>query len=67
VELENGQVLHRFIECSLGNLRRPLSDQQLEEKFRDQARVREVNKLIDLCWRLDELQDVNEVVSATSS
>jgi 2-methylcitrate dehydratase PrpD len=67
VELENGQVLHRFIECSLGNLRRPLSDQQLEEKFRDQARVREVNKLIDLCWRLDELHDLNEVVSATSS
>jgi len=67
VELENGQVLHRFIECSLGNVRRPLSDQQLEEKFRDQARVGEVNKLIDLCWRLDELQDLNEVVSATLS
>jgi 2-methylcitrate dehydratase PrpD len=67
VELENGQLLHRFIECSLGNVRRPLSDQQLEEKFRDQARVREVNKLINLCWRLDELQDLNEVVSATLS
>src|SRR5262249_55492517 len=37
VELQNGQVLHRFVECSLGNLRRPLSDQQLEEKFKDQA------------------------------
>jgi 2-methylcitrate dehydratase PrpD len=67
VELDNGQVLHRFIECSLGNVRRPLSDQQLEEKFRDQARVREVNKLINLCWRLDEIQDLNELVSATLS
>jgi len=63
VELENGQVLHRFIECSLGNLRRPLSDQQLEEKFRDQAP--QVSDVIDMCWRLDELQDVNELVIAT--
>jgi 2-methylcitrate dehydratase PrpD len=63
VELENGQVLHRFIECSLGNLRRPLSDQQLEEKFRDQAP--RASRVIDMCWRLDELQDVNELVTAT--
>ena len=65
VELQNGQILHRFIECSLGNLRRPLSDQQLEEKFRDQAAIRDPGRAIDLCWRLDELQDVNELVSAT--
>jgi 2-methylcitrate dehydratase PrpD len=65
VVLENGTVLRRFVECSLGNLRRPLSDRQLEEKFRDQARIPQVDRVIDLCWRLDELQDVNELVSAT--
>jgi 2-methylcitrate dehydratase PrpD len=65
VELENGTVLHRFIECSLGNLKRPLSDKQLEEKLRDQAVIPNVDRLIDLCWRLDELQDVNQVVAAT--
>lgn len=67
VELENGQVLRQFVECSLGNLRKPLSDRQLDEKFRDQATVPQVNKLIDLCWRLDELQDVNDLVKATVS
>jgi 2-methylcitrate dehydratase PrpD len=67
VELESGQVLHRFVECSLGNLRRPLSDQQLEEKFRDQARIAEVQRVIDMCWRLDEIENVNDVVSATWS
>jgi 2-methylcitrate dehydratase PrpD len=67
VELENGQVLRQFVECSLGNLRKPLSDRQLEEKFRDQSAVPQVNKLIDLCWRLDEIQDVNDLVKATLS
>src|SRR5262249_27642011 len=67
VELENGHVLHHFIECSLGNLRRPLSDAQLEEKFRDQAVVPSVNHVIDLCWKLDQLQDINELVTATWS
>jgi len=65
VELDNGQVLHRFIECSLGNVRRPLSDQQLEEKFRDQAP--NSGRVIDMCWRLDDLQDVNDLVTETLS
>lgn len=67
VELENGQLLHRFIECSLGNLKRPLSDKQLEEKFRDQAHLAHVNRLLDLCWQLDQLADVQDLVTATHS
>jgi 2-methylcitrate dehydratase PrpD len=67
VELENGSVLHRFVECSLGNLKRPLSDKQLEEKFRDQARIPDADRLIDLCWRLEQLQDAGEVVTSTWS
>src|SRR5439155_21694177 len=67
VELENGQILHRFVECSLGNLRRPLSDAQLEEKFREQAPVPQVDRVIDLCWRLNELQDVDELTKATNA
>lgn len=67
VQLENGAVLRQFVACSLGNLRRPLSDQQLEEKFRDQARLPQVDALIGQCWRLDQLPDVNELVSATLS
>ena len=67
VELENGQILHRFVEYSLGNLRRPLSDAQLEEKFRDQAPVPQVDRLIELCWKLDELPDVGELTKATNA
>jgi 2-methylcitrate dehydratase PrpD len=69
VELANGETMTRFVEESLGNIRRPLSDAQLEDKFRDQAvpklGLAQVNKLIDLCWRLDELESANTVVEAT--
>ena len=70
VELVNGEKITRFIEQSLGNLRRPLTDRQLEEKFRDQALLRlpdgQAEKLINFCWRIDELTDVGEIVKATS-
>lgn len=66
VELANGEKLSRFVEQSLGNVHRPLSDGQLEEKFRDQAVLAipsaQVEKLIDLSWRIDELADVNELI-----
>jgi 2-methylcitrate dehydratase PrpD len=64
VELEDGRTLHRFIECSLGNLRRPLSDQQLEEKLRDQAGGVS-DRVIEMCWRFEELQNVGDLVKAT--
>ena len=69
VELMNGKKLSRFVKESLGNLNRPLSDRQLEDKFRDQAVMNfpaaQVDKMIDLCWRIDELEDVGELVRAT--
>ncbi len=68
VELDDGRVLHKFVERSLGNLGRPLSDRQLDAKFRDQAVLvlpaGDVESLIPLCWRIDELDAVNELVNA---
>jgi len=71
VELEttDGRVLHKRLEGSLGNLRRPLSDQQLSQKFLDQAALvlseERAARALDLCWRIDGLEDVAELVSAT--
>ena len=69
VELKNGEKITHFVEQSLGNLRRPLTDRQLEDKFRGQAVLAapqvQVEKLIDLCWRIDRLNDVNELVRVT--
>ncbi len=66
VALNSGEKLTRFVEKSLGNIHRPLTNQQLEEKFRDQAvlalPVERVEHIIELCWRIDQLADVNELV-----
>jgi 2-methylcitrate dehydratase PrpD len=69
VDLADGRTISRFIEQSLGNVHRPLSDKQLEEKLRDQSEPilskARVDELIGLCWRLDTLQNVNDLVLAT--
>jgi len=69
VELRDGTKLSKFVEQSLGNIHRPLTDKQLEEKFRDQAVMvlpaREVESVIQLCWKIDQLEDVGELVTAT--
>jgi 2-methylcitrate dehydratase PrpD len=68
VELADGRTLEIFIEKSLGNLNRPMTDRQLDAKFRDQAVLAlpssQVDSLLDRCWRIDEVDDVNEVVAA---
>src|SRR5215831_3090048 len=54
VELADGRVLTKFVEQSIGNLKRPLTDAQLTAKFRDQAVLAlpedQVDHVIDLCW-----------------
>jgi 2-methylcitrate dehydratase PrpD len=66
VELAGGERISRFVPESLGNLKRPMTDSQLEEKFRDQAASvlpeARIDAAIDLCWRIDGLEDVAELV-----
>jgi 2-methylcitrate dehydratase PrpD len=69
VELTDGRVLAKRLEGSLGNLQRPLSDEQLDAKFRDQATLAlpqvQAERALALCRRADELADVRELVDAT--
>ncbi len=66
VELASGETISRLVEKSLGNINRPLTNQQLDDKFRDQAVLAlpadRVERVIELCWRIDGLADVNELV-----
>jgi 2-methylcitrate dehydratase PrpD len=69
VEMADGRTLTRFVEASIGNLARPLSDRQLDAKFRDQAVLAlppsQVDEILALCWRLDTLADVGDFVTKT--
>ena len=69
VELADGRKLVRFVEASIGNLGIPLTDRQLEDKLRDQASFvlpsAQIEKLIELCWQIDKLEDVGVLVQAT--
>jgi 2-methylcitrate dehydratase PrpD len=69
VELDDGRTFERFVERSAGNLKKPMTDAQLEAKFRDQAVPalpgHHVDRLIDLCWRIEAHDDVGEFAAAT--
>ena len=69
VELTDGQRHSWFVEQSLGNIHRPLSDRQLDDKFRRcAARVLPASAADDVlarCWRIAELDDVSALVDAT--
>jgi len=69
VELTGGQIVSMFVEKSLGNIHRPMSDVQLEDKFRDQAVAalspERAGALIAQCWKIDDLSDVASLVEAS--
>ncbi len=70
VDLATGETLSQFVEQSLGNIHRPLSNQQLEDKFRDQAVLAlppaQVESLIESCRTLVQLDDVGELVRSST-
>ncbi|TCT05061.1 MmgE/PrpD family protein [Aquabacter spiritensis] len=67
VRLADGRALDLHLEASLGNLKRPLSDAQLEDKFRDQAGVlspARIEAAMAACWGIDGLADAGDLVAA---
>jgi 2-methylcitrate dehydratase PrpD len=70
VTLTDGRKLAKHVEHALGSLARPLTDEQLEDKFRKLAQDilpdAQAERLIDLCWRLPELRDASEIARAAA-
>jgi 2-methylcitrate dehydratase PrpD len=70
VELTTGEKFTRFVEKSLGNIHRPLSDAQLDSKFRDQAILAissvQAETVLSQCWKIDELENVASLVALTT-
>jgi 2-methylcitrate dehydratase PrpD len=65
IELRGGKVLEKHVEHALGSFERPLSDADLEAKFRSLVSGvlpdAQAARLIDLCWRVGELEDAGSV------
>ena len=66
VELTSGERIQKNVDHAIGNLGRPMTDRELEEKFTDQAArvlpANQVRELIAMCWKLGELGDVRQLV-----
>jgi 2-methylcitrate dehydratase PrpD len=69
IRLKNGKALEKHVEHAVGSLDRPMSDSDLEAKFRGFAdgilSKSETDKLIRLCWDIGKLKDAGEVARAS--
>jgi len=69
IRLKGGKILEKYVEHAVGSLDRPMSDADLEAKFRGLAQgilsKGETDKLIRLCWEVAKLKDVSEVARAS--
>ncbi len=65
VLLKNGERLGMFVEHAVGSVEKPMSDRQLEDKFRGLADgvlpAGQTREVIDLCWRADTLADAGDI------
>lgn len=69
IRLKDGRVLERSVEHVIGSLERPMSDADIEAKFRGLAHgilsPGETGRLIGLCWGIGSLSNAAEVARAT--
>ncbi|MDA0206141.1 MAG: MmgE/PrpD family protein [Acidobacteria bacterium] len=70
ITLKSGAKLHKRIEHAVGSSENPLSNVDLETKFRDLAAgvlpEAKITRLIDLCWKVESLNDVTELTNAAA-
>jgi 2-methylcitrate dehydratase PrpD len=69
IRLKNGRMTEKFVEHAIGSLDRPMSDGDLEAKFRRLTNgiltPSECDRLMRLCWDIGELKDAGEVARAS--
>lgn len=70
LELRDGRRLEHVVQACTGSAERPMSDEELSEKCRQQAEMvvgaSRAAALTDLCWKLADLADAAEVARAAS-
>jgi 2-methylcitrate dehydratase PrpD len=70
IRLKDGRVLERHVVNALGTLERPMSDRDLEDKFRGLAEgilpSGQAEEVIRLCWDVENLPDAGVIARAAS-
>jgi 2-methylcitrate dehydratase PrpD len=68
IRMQDGRHLQTFVRHAVGSIERPMTDADLEGKFRGLTEgilpVERVRQVMNLCWRLEELGDVAEIARA---
>jgi 2-methylcitrate dehydratase len=68
ITLNSGEKKSSSVDYPKGHIKNPASDEDLERKLSGLASgllsAREISHLSELCWKLDEIDDVRELVSA---
>ncbi|MEQ1776175.1 MAG: MmgE/PrpD family protein [Burkholderiales bacterium] len=71
MELADGRVLDKHVPRALGSTERPMSDADLEQKFRGLVEgvipATQAQQLINLCWQFATLPDAAQLPRATAS
>ena len=66
---QDGRKVQGSIDHPKGHVKNPVTDADLEKKLiglnNGLLSPKQVSHLAELCWRLDELDDVREIVTAT--
>lgn len=69
ITLDSGAAHEMFVESARGSLERPMSDAELEAKFRGLAAAElapaQIEQLISLCWSLASLPDAGALARAS--
>jgi 2-methylcitrate dehydratase PrpD len=70
ITMNDGQVLHQFIESAVGGVENPMSDQQLNEKFLDLTdgilTPAKGKALLDQCWKITQVANVGQLAKSTT-
>jgi 2-methylcitrate dehydratase PrpD len=68
ITLKDGRVLEKHVPHAIGSLERPMSDVELEAKFRHLTEVvigpAATDELIALAWKIESLADLSSIVKA---
>jgi 2-methylcitrate dehydratase PrpD len=71
ISLKNGRTLTKHVRHAVGSVERPLSDEDLDAKFRDLASgvlsTAQVERVIELCRQVETLPDVAKLARAASA